>query len=240
MIHHGDCLDILRTLPDCSADAVVTDPPYCSGGFTETQRRGAKGQGLRSVTLRRDGWFDGDVMGTAGLCELLRSVAVQTKRLIRPGGSLLVFCDWRMLVSLQPAIESAGVRLQNLVVWDKGSMGLGQGFRPQHELIMHFTFGGFKGHDNATSNVLKCSRTHASKREHPTEKPVELLRRLVVAATPPGGTVLDPFAGSGTTGVACVLEGRQFIGVEQCAEYVEMAQNRIKAATQQKEATSEP
>jgi len=135
-----------------------------------------------------------------------------------------------MLASIQPAIESAGLRYQNLLVWDKGVFGLGNGFRKQHELVLHFTLGKPEYHDKATGNVLKSPRVNKAARQHQTQKPVDLMRDLLRVVTPPGGIVLDPFMGSGTTGVACVLEGMQFIGIEQSAEYVEIARQRINSA----------
>ncbi len=66
--------------------------------------------------------------------------------------------------------------------------------------------------------------------DHPTVKPVALMRWLVRLVTPPGGTVLDPFTGSGTTGMACALEGFEFIGIEKEREYVEIAERRIAYA----------
>lgn len=83
------------------------------------------------------------------------------------------------------------------------------------------------------SNAPRLSeeeKTPKRRNPHPTVKPVALMRYLVRLVTPPGGTVLDPFAGSGSTGVACVLEGRQFVGIEQSAEYVEIARRRIDQA----------
>jgi DNA modification methylase len=229
-LHCGDALDVLRGMPDGSVDSVAMDPPYCAGAISEASRTRAAGQGLRSETLTRFGWFVGDNMGTAGLVWLLRSVAVECRRVVKPSGSMLVFCDWRMLSAVQPAIESAGLRYQNLIVWDKGSMGLGSGFRCQHELVMHFTFGAPEYHDKGTPNVLRSSRVHASVREHQTQKPEDLMGRLLRVITPPGGTVLDPFAGSGTTGVAAVQAGLSFVGIEQSPEHHATAQRRITAA----------
>jgi DNA modification methylase len=226
----GDCLNAMRALPDGSVDAVVTDPPYCAGAVSEAQRTRAGGQGLRSENLKRFGWFVGDNMGTAGLVFLLRSIAVEAVRVVKPSGSLVVFCDWRMVASLQPAVESAGLRFQNLIVWDKEHMGLGTGFRNQHELILHFTNGAPAYHDKATGNVLRCKRVARDEREHQTQKPVELMRRLVRVVAPPDGTVLDPFMGSGTTAVACQQEGRDFIGIEREAAYFQIAERRIAAA----------
>lgn len=230
VVHVGDALTVLRTLPDASIDACITDPPYCAGAVSEASRTSSKGQGLRSENIKRFGWFVGDNMGTAGLAFLLRDLAFECVRVVKPTGSLLVFCDWRMVSTLQPAMESAGVRYQNLVVWDKGNAGLGAGFRAQHELVLHFTFGSPEYHDLSCGNVLQCGRVRADDRDHQTQKPVDLLRRLVRVVAPVGGVVLDPFTGSGSTGVASVTEGREFIGVERDAEHAETAKSRIAAA----------
>lgn len=230
-VHHGDALDVMRSMREASIDAVVMDPPYCSGAISEAARVAAPGQGLRSETIKRFGWFTGDNMGTAGLMFLLRSIAFESVRVVKPTGSLLVFCDWRMLPNIAPAIESAGVRYQGLIVWDKGAMGMGNGFRCQHEMILHFTLGSPEFHDAGTPNVLNAKRVGIADRQHQTEKPVELMERLIGVVCPPGGTVLDPMCGSGTTLVAAVNTGRVGIGVERGAENVEIARARITRAT---------
>lgn len=217
----------MRSLPDSSVDAIVTDPPYCSGSVGESQRTSAKGQGLRSETISRFGWFVGDNMGTAGLVWLLRAMATEALRVVKPTGSVVVFCDWRMVASIQPAIESAGLRFQGLVVWDKGHMGLGRGFRCQHELVLHFTMGSPEYHDLATGNVIKTKRVPALEKEHQTQKPVELMERIIRVVCPPGGSVLDPFMGSGTTGIAAVNCGANFFGCELGAENFEIARHRL-------------
>lgn len=223
----GEALEVLATLPTGSADALVMDPPYCAGAVSEAQRTRADGQGLRSENLKRFGWFVGDNMGTAGLAFLLRSVVCECLRVVRPTGSALIFCDWRMMPTLAPAIESAGVRYQGLVVWDKGSLGLGVGFRCRHELVMHFTFGSPEYHARDVANVITCPRVDKEDREHQTQKPLRLLRDLIRVVCPKGGTVLDPFAGSGATGLACLTEGRRFIGVERDPAYVAIARRRL-------------
>ena len=228
-IYQSDCVEALVELPDSGVDAVIMDPPYCAGAVGEAQRVRAKGQGLRSENLRRFGWFTGDNMGTSGLIYLLRSVATETRRLVKPTGSLQVFCDWRMVSSIQPAIESAGLRFQNMIFWDKGSMGLGTGFRPQHEIILHYTYGSPEYHDRSISNVIRSKRVNASVRQHQTEKPIDLLTPLIRVSTPANGLVLDPFMGSGSTAVASLLAGRRFIGCEISQDYCEIAKRRIEA-----------
>lgn len=221
----------MRGMPDNSIDLIATDPPYCSGSVSEASRTAAKGQGLRSDNIQRFGWFVGDNMGTSGLVWLLRSVACEAVRILKPTGSLLMFCDWRMVSNLQPAIESAGLRFQNLVVWDKTHMGLGTGFRAQHELILHFTNGSPEYHNRSTSNVIQCRRADRHQREHQTQKPVELMERLIAVACPEQGSVFDPFMGSGTTGVAAVRLGRSFTGIEREPNYFTIAKRRISEAT---------
>lgn len=230
---HGDCLDMLRGMGSASVDAVITDPPYCAGAVSEASRTSAAGQGLRSENIKRFGWFVGDNMGTAGLVWLLRSIAVESARVVKPSGSVLMFCDWRMVASLQPAIESAGLRFQNLIVWDKEHMGLGTGFRAQHEMILHYTNGAPQYHDRSISNVLKAKRVRGDDREHQTQKPVDLMAKLIRVVCPVGGLVVDPFAGSGSTGVAAIMEGRRFIGSERDPIHVETARKRIADAQAQ-------
>lgn len=226
----GDALDVLRDLAPSSVDAVVMDPPYCSGGVSEASRSSAKGQGLRSETIKRFGWFVGDNMGTAGLVWLLRSVAFASLAVCKESASMLCFADWRMVPSIAPAIESSGWRYQNLVVWNKGAVGLGAGFRAQHEMVIHLTAGSPEYHDLGTSNVITVPRESREEREHQTQKPVDLMRRLIRVVAPRGGLVLDPFAGSGTTGVAALSEGRRVILCERDPEHAATARARCEAA----------
>ena len=90
---------------------------------------------------------------------------------------------------------------------------------------------GYPGGDNPRNRGAAARANH-----HPTVKPLALMRYLVRLVTRPGGLVLDPFMGSGTTGVACVMEGRKFLGIEQDAEYIKIAQARIAHARQQEAA----
>lgn len=227
-IRQADALATLESLETGSVDAVVTDPPYCSGGFSETAKRQAKGQGLRRETINAAGWFAADNMGSAGLVWLLRSVAIQSMRILRDGGTLSVFTDWRMVPLLAPALESSGLRYNAMVVWDKGAIGLGRGFRPQHEIILHLCKGVATYHNKHTPNVLTVPRPVASERHHQTEKPVALMRQIVSLVSPPDGLVVDPFCGSGSTAVACLAEGRRFVGCDFDAANVETALERIR------------
>lgn len=229
-LYLGDVLTIMQSLPNVGAQALIGDPPYCSGGFTEAAKRAAKGQGLRSETLRETGWFGGDNMTAGGLSWLLREVAVAFKgHAVGAFATVSFFADWRMVPILAPAIEAAGLRFQSMPIWDKQAVGLGTGFRAQHECILHFSIDTPRYYSARFGNVLRARRMPAD-RDHPTEKPVALMTTLIEVQTELGGLVLDPFMGSGTTGVAALQLGRTFVGIEHDPVHFDTACRRIEKA----------
>ena len=228
-IYHGDCLDVLSKIPSASVDAVVTDPPYCSGGSLEAQKN-TPAQGLRSKTVQDEAfeWFSADNMSTAGLVALLRSVLVCSRRFLKANRSAFIFCDWRMVPNISPALESSGLRFRNMLVWDKGNAGLGCGFRPAHELVLEYANGATEYFSTTGSNVLRFARVSSLTKEHGAQKPVPLIAQILSVASPPGGVVLDPFVGSGTTLVAAQQTGRRAIGIEVEERYCEIAAKRLE------------
>lgn len=186
-----DAIRWLRKLPQHSVDLVLSDPPYSSGGFNESQRRGG------TSTSDTMPWLLGDALSTPAIGYLVREVALECRRVVRPGGAMQLFTDWKMATILPPIVESAGWRYRALVVWDKGSHGSGQGWLPQHELVMVFADPAVEWHAH-TSNVIRCSRISPKAREHVTEKPTNLLVALMRPHVSRGGVVADPFAGSGS------------------------------------------
>lgn len=228
-IYHGDCREVIYQLG--SVHAVVTDPPYCSGGFNEAGKRAASGMGLRSETIREVGWFVNDNMTTAGIGWMLSHVAGWCARRMPPGGTFTAFTDWRMVPALVPAIESGGMRYQSLIVWVKPNAGLGNGFKAQHELAMHFSNGTPTYYALDGSNVINGKRVHSSEREHQTQKPIGLISEIIRVVTERGQIVLDPFMGSGSTLVAAKQMGRRAIGIELDEKYCEIAVRRLAQQT---------
>jgi site-specific DNA-methyltransferase (adenine-specific) len=219
----GDCLSVMAEMPMASVSAVVTDPPFSSG----TRKEGQKG--IRKSMNRGvagDEWFGSDSLTTNGFTWLMRECAVQWQRLLKSGGHVLCFIDWRMMPALAGAIESADLRHAGLVVWDKTYFGMGACFRNQHEMILHFTKGVAPSPERRNvGNVLSFKPIrHGS---HPTEKPVDLLSELIAVVSRPGDTILDPFSGSGSTGVAALKSGRNFVGIERDRRYFDDAQKRL-------------
>ena len=214
---------MLGTLPDQSVDSIVTDPPY--GTTDGRSKREMRGDSTVSFG------FDWDkVLPTAWLKE--------AARVIRPGGSVMVFTDNRAVGHLWDAGEAAGLSALQTFYWEKpdstpnprknfsSAVESGVFFRAPGKVLC-WNGGGWCR--NIFRAPLAHKETDGVTRYHPTEKPVSLMRWLVELVTPPGGLVLDPFMGSGSTGVAALLGGRRFSGVELNDDYVQTARNRLSS-----------
>jgi len=222
-LYHGDCIDVMASLNELSVDTVLTDPPYSSGGRRENARS------IRKSMTRRvedDDWIRGDAMSTPGFVYLLRECGIQWRRVLRPGGHVLSFIDWRMAPNLGAALETADLRQHPTLVWDKAKIGMGQIFRNQHEFIVHMTVGTPTDPlRRDVPNVLRFPSIRGG--DHPTEKPAALLQTLLSVVSPLNGIVLDPFAGSGSTLQAAKATGRRAIGIEADERYAEVAAKRL-------------
>lgn len=224
-LYLGDSLTVLEHIE--AAHAVIMDPPYSSGARTTAQLRGRGGMS------RKEEWKEtplpNDRLSVNGFSWLMRQVGLEAERILIDGGSLLSFIDWRQYPPLYGCIESCNFQIINLVVWDKEVFGMGNGFRNQHELILHASKGTPRVFDRSVPNVIGSKRISSSDL-HPTEKPVGLLEDLIRVCTDVGETVLDPFMGSGTTGVAALKNSRSFIGIELDPTYFEVACDRLHDA----------
>ena len=232
-LHRGDALTLLPQFGTL-VDAVICDPPYNSGGRTNAERRA---QGARDKYVAGDAQhdladFDGDSRDQRGYTHWLGLVLAEAYRLTRPGGSLLVFTDWAQLPATSVALLAAGWTWRGIIPWRKPiSRPVRNGFRRECEYVLWGSRGDPLRHAPTIylPGWLEGSQPRGKDRVHITQKPVDVMRQLVRIA-PEGGTVLDPFAGSGTTGVAALAEGRHFIGIEQSAANVTTAEERLAAA----------
>ena len=221
-IYHGDALEVLDEL-GTPVDAVLTDPPYASGTRKEAGKPGS-GAMLRGGRFA-DHPIDLDQMTTTGFIWLMRQTALRCYPLMPDGASFLSFIDWRMFATLQGALETCNYRAQTQIVWNKGSIGMGNGFRNQHELVIHASKGVPTVYDRGIGNVLTYPRVAPD--DHPSPKPVGLLRDLLSVVSEPGHLILDPFMGIGSTALACREAGRRVIGIESVEAYCEVAAKRL-------------
>jgi site-specific DNA-methyltransferase (adenine-specific) len=220
-IYHDDCLDVVGQLED-PVHAVIMDPPYSSGARTEISKP-ASGQMLRGARFARP--IENDQMTTTGFVWLMRQVGQKVMPLLVEGGALLSFIDWRSWPNLVGALESVNYRVNDQVVWDKESIGMGHVFRKQHELILVASKGVARNSDRSIGTVIRCRRSLSD--DHPSPKPVGLLERLIRATSASGDIVLDPFMGCGPSLVAAKALGRKAIGIEIEERYCEVAANRL-------------
>lgn len=223
----GDALAILAALPDASVDALITDPPYSSGGQYKTDRMASTSAKYSSAEVDRNDDFSGDNRDQRSFLMWMNLWLGEARRIVKPGGVLLMFTDWRQLPISTDAVQVGGWIWRGIVPWAKTIARPQVGrFTASCEYVVWGSNGAMPLERGVPALPGFYTGNAPQKREHQTQKPVDVMRELVKIC-PEGGTVLDPFMGSGTTGVAAVLEGRRFVGVEMVDHYQQVAQRRI-------------
>ena len=231
-IYHGDCLEILRGMADASVDAVVTDPPYSSGGMfrgDRTQAVDAKYVNTNAINSRRV-HFSGDTMDQRSLYSFSLLWMGEALRVTKHGGCIVVFTDWRQLPLFSDAIQGAGWIWRNVGTWWKPGTRMQRGrFSSSAEYILYGSRGVPTPGKKSPQNVFSHPSMKGANKEHICQKPLQVMR-WAIGVVPENGTILDPFVGSGSTGEAAVLEGYHFLGVEKEAHFAEIAKARITKA----------
>ncbi len=230
----GDCLELLADVPDGSVDMVLTDPPYSFGGLFAGDRKASTrvkycDDDYNGAARFQD--FSGDNMDQRSFTEFMRMVLSKCRQKAKLESVCAVFVDWRNIAAVGDALQAAGWVYRGIVVWDKGiSRAIPNRFRNDCEYVVWGTNGPRKTEYIEGVFVgpgcYHIKSVNTKKKHHQTEKPVELLEKLL-AICPEGGMVLDPFMGSGSTGVACINTNRGFIGMELDLNYYKTARRRI-------------
>lgn len=222
--------DMERLLNGESPEILLTDPPYCSGGFQEsgksngsigTKRKGENGKKITPT-------ISSDTLSTRGYTVLMKAVLD-----LSPVKVAYIFTDWRMWTYLFDIVEAAGLGVRNMLVWNKQSPGMGNGWRAQRELVMfaHHTKPKWDNH-KGYGNVIEATRS--GNELHPTQKPVEILEKLLDNTGWAEG-VLDTFGGSGTTLIAAESAGQTAYLMEMEPAFVDVIVKRYIRATGNKE-----
>lgn len=212
---YGDCLEVMKTMPDNSVGLIVTDPPYCVG----TTSSGVKGD-----------WTDNNL-----ILPFFERFFSETRRILKDGKQFYINTDWRTWPLIFP-IAIQFLTVKNCIVWDYEWIKAGSHYRFSHEFIMY----GFKG-DNKRSfsaaerDVWRISPINFTNKNknHQSEKPVELINKMLINSSNENDLVLDCFMGSGTTGIACCNLNRDFVGIEINKKYFQIAKKRIEDAQRQ-------
>lgn len=229
-IYHGEALGTLRALPDGSVDGVITDPPYSSGGaFRGDRVAGTNDKYAQSQSHGRFADFSGDTRDQRGYAYWCALWLYECLRVARPGSPICVFTDWRQLPITTDALQSGGWVWRGIVPWDKTEGArpqLGR-FTAQCEYVVWGSAGAMplaRGVGVLPGFIRQPVRQ--ADKFHLAGKPTSLMCNIVKIVRP-GGVVLDPFMGSGSTAEAARLEGYRFIGVEVDRHYCEIAVQRL-------------
>ena len=199
-ILHGDTLKLVKAFQPGTFDAVITDPPYASGGTKQNERNRTTNQKYSSMSPEKalpD--FDGDQKDQRSWTHWMAEWLYDVRKACKSGAPICLFIDWRQYPSMTDALQWAGWIWRGTAVWDKTNSRPQKGrFRQQTEFIIWGSNGPMP-----ISRPVSClpgvfRYGNPQNRVHVTEKPLQLMKD-VVQICEPGGRILDPFAGAGTT-----------------------------------------
>lgn len=242
-VHLADCLTAIPLLPAGVVTMVFTDPPYGHNNNNgDLIHKWEQALGLPESTFGESRpIINDDAENTARVFQGMLGLLPRVMRTdccyccccCGGGGPEPQFARWSLQMDVAPW------RFFHAVIWDKGGLGMGWRYRRNYEMVLisHLRRGklawAWEGSGTETANVVRLGKILPQGHQHPTQKPVELVEHFLRLHTKPGDLVLDPFAGSGTTGVACQRMGRRFLGFELDPEWVTLANARLGDATAQ-------
>jgi site-specific DNA-methyltransferase (adenine-specific) len=207
-LYKGDCNSFLKQLENESIDLILTDPPFGQNiGYGRSE--------LGHRYIENDNNLD-----------WIKQFSETTYRILKQNSHCVVFWQWRTYSKLEEVMLQAGFTIKTVGIWDKNNSGLGDGLAEQYEQVIVFKKGNAK-QNKFRGNIFRYSRI-SGRPEHPHQKPIPLLADLLMLCSQEEGLVLDPFMGSGSTGVAAMKYKRCFIGCEIDNDYYKLAEKRIK------------
>lgn len=228
-IHHGDCLTLLAKMPDATADLVVTSPPYNLLNSSGNGMKNGNGGKWSRAALMQGYTSHPDAMPHHDYVEWQRECLSEMLRVLSPNGAIFYNHKWRVQKGLlQDRTDIIdGFPVRQIIIWQRsGGFNHNPGyFLPTYEVLYLIAKSGFRLAPKAggIGDVWRIRQDRGN--PHPASFPVELARRAIAATT--AEVVLDPFIGSGTTAVAALLEGRQYIGIDLSEEYCRLARQRV-------------
>ena len=239
----GDCIEVMRSMPEASVDLIFADPPY------NLQLRGDLHRPDNSkVDAVDDAW---DQFASFEVYDkFTRDWLAAARRLLKPNGAIWVIGSYHNVFRMGAELQNQGFWILNDVVWRKSNPMpnfRGKRFTNAHETLIWaskseagkytFNYEALKALNDGVQMrsdwvIPLCTggerlKDDAGDKAHPTQKPEALLHRVILGTTNPGDVILDPFFGTGTTGAVAKMLGREFIGIEREAAYRDVAEKRI-------------
>ena len=238
MVYLADCVDLMRVMPAGSVDVVFADPPY------RLSRGGVTVKNGRLAPVDKSAWDRS--MGFVGDHRFNIGWLKEACRILKPEGTIWVTGTHHIIFSLGFALQQMRLKLINQITWakpDPPPNALHTAFTHAHETLLWASKGGSgytfnydlinsrnpKAQVSSVWRIPSVPKSEKLHGYHPTQKPLRLVRRAILASSGEGDLVFDPFCGSGTTGVAAKELGRFFVGAEKEEEYAELAGRRIEA-----------
>lgn len=223
ILKQGDCLDLMKKIPDNSIDLIVTDPPYktITGGDSDgknSERPKGMLSGNRKLFAHQN-----NIKISDWIPELYR--------IAKNKSHIYIFTNSLNLNEILTTSINNGFKLHNILVWEKNNCTPSQFYMKNCEYVLFLRKGKAKWiNDIGGSKTVHKFNNVIGNKNHPTEKPIDLLQFYIANSSNEGETVFDPFMGSGSTGVAAKNLNRNFYGIELDEHYYEIAKNRIESA----------
>ena len=231
ILHNADCFSILLTIPDKSVELICTDPPYTISRKSNFNVGGAWNNAADKRFQKTPPKTD---FGEWDKRKIDLSTFVnECYRILKPSGTFLCFYDIWKMQELKDVLEQSHFKQLRLCRWDKTNPVPVNSKLNYLSNVTEYFVTAVKGskptfHSEYDKGIYVFPICHGNERtSHPTQKPLQLIGELIEKHSNKGDTVLDPFMGSGTTGVACVKTNRNFIGIELDPQYFEIAKERI-------------
>ena len=217
-LQQGDCLELMKNIPDGSVDLVLTDPPY----LCDYSRHDSKSRFAKKIAN------DENNSANEGMIERYLQ---ECFRIMKDDTAIYCFCNYKKIDFFKQQIEKAGFNLKNIIIWDKQRNGMGDlstTFGYSYEFIIFASKGQPKIRGKRIPDVWQFARVKPKEQTHQNQKPIDLLKQAIEKSSDEGAIVFDGFMGSGSTGVACVETGRSFIVIELAECHFETAKARIE------------
>lgn len=233
ILHNQDCIEVMTSIEENSVDLILTDPPYNLGNFMRDRDTNLKK--MRDNFFGSAGWDD---LSFEEWEESMDSFFEESVRVLKHGGSMIVFMAIIKVESIIKIAERHGLYYKTTGIWHKLNpmpRNMNLHFVNSTETWIYFTYkkktGTFNNDGKMIHDFIETAVASNGERrfgKHPTQKPVKLMEFFVNVLSNENDTILDPFMGSGSTGVAAIKNDRNFIGVELNEKYYNIARQRIE------------
>lgn len=256
-LYNEDCLERMKSMNSESVDLIVTDCPYhivsggCSNGaYGNNKEPSGISQRHKEIAKTKQGYIlegtkhialfgilnDNDFTTYARQGKLFKHNDIkfsdwlpEVYRILKPGKHIYIYISARNIKELQVEAEKVGFKYQQIIIWKKNNATPNKYYLNSYEMILMMRKGKARNINNmGTKNLLEIPNILGGKKTHPTEKPVELNEIFISNSSDEGETVLDPFMGTGSCGVACKNLARNFIGIEIDEKYFNIAKERLE------------